>query len=59
MKFPYYKKPFKLKLIDSFTKTFDQIYVQYSKPEKAAYWLAVIVGFSIIAYKWIVRLKIF
>jgi hypothetical protein len=59
MKPPYYKKHFKLKLLDAFTKTFDQIYEQYSKPEKVAYWVALIVGFSIIAYVWIVKLKIF
>ncbi len=55
----YYKKPFQEKLRDAFTKTFGQIYEQYSKPEKVGYWIIVVAGFSAIAYMWIVKLKVF
>ena len=55
---PYCKKPYIEKLLDAFTKTFGQIYAQYSKPEKVAYWVIVFVGFSAIAYVWAVKLKI-
>lgn len=56
---PYYKKSHIEKLKDAFTKTFDQIYVQYSKPERLAYWVIVVVGFSVVAYVWIAKLKVF
>lgn len=55
----YYKKPYKARLKDAFTKTFDQIYAQYSKPEKLAYWIIVVAGLSAIAYVWITKLKVF
>jgi hypothetical protein len=59
MTFPYFKKSYKEKLKDAFTKTFDQIYAQYSKPEKMAYWAIIIAGFSVIAYVWVAKLKVF
>ncbi len=55
----YFKKPFREKFKDAFTKTFDQIYAQYSKPEKIAYWAIVIIGFLMIARVWITKLNVF
>jgi len=46
----YYKKPYRVKLADAFTKTFGQIYSQYSMGEKAGYWIIVFAGFSLIIY---------
>lgn len=50
---PYYKKPYKEKLKDAFTKTFDQIYAGYSKPEKIVYWVIIMLGISFIVSAWI------
>ncbi len=50
---PYYKKSYKEKLKDAFTKTFDQIYAAYSKPEKIIYWVIVTLGISFIISVWI------
>lgn len=47
------------KVRDAFTKTFGQIYAQYSKPEKVAYWLIILTGFGAIGYVWVFKLKIF
>lgn len=49
----YYKKKYREKLKDSFTKTFDQIYTQYSKPEKIGYWIIVMSVIFFIASVWI------
>ena len=50
---PYYKKKYQEKLKNSFTKTFDQIYAQYSKTEKIGYWIIVISVTCFIASVWI------
>jgi hypothetical protein len=59
MTLPFFKNPYKEKLKDVFTKTFDQIYAEYSKSEKIAYWLIFIAGFSMITYVWIAKLNFY
>jgi hypothetical protein len=46
----YFKKPYREKLADAFTKPFGQIYAKYSIGEKVGYWIIVFAGFSLIAY---------
>ena len=46
----YYKKPYSERLANAFTKTFGQIYSQYSMGEKVGYWIIVFAGFSLVAY---------
>ena len=52
---PYYKKNYREKMRDVFTKTFDQIYSEYSKFERVAYWLIIVIGFSAIIYVWALK----
>ncbi len=45
-----FKKSHREKLTVAFTKTFGQIYSQYSVGERVGYWIIVFMGLSIIAY---------
>lgn len=46
----YYKKSYRERLADAFTKTFGQIYSQYSMGNRVGHWIIVFAGFSLIAY---------
>jgi|GEM_PF-4912687 len=49
----YFKKPYRERLKDAFTKTRGQIYAQYSSREKFIYTILIVLGFVIIVSVWV------
>ena len=54
----YFKKPYRERLRDAFTKTRGQIYSEFSLREKIAYAILVGIGFAAIAWVWIFKLHV-
>lgn len=55
----YFRKPYRKRLKDAFTKTRGQIYSEFSSREKIIYVILVCAGFVVIAWVWIFKLHMF